>query len=198
MAEADHLGGFTLYVKGGKLTHTYSMMGVEIFKQVAEEDLPVGEVTVRMEFEADEPKPATGSEVTLFVDDRPVGRGGWTTPCRSGSRATPGWTSVVTTGGSSTSATRTEKPFAFNGSVRRSSSTSSHTLRPRTRLDLHVEAQRGHAANSLAGIESRRLRWGSGRDDRCPDRRLPVVGCGDGGLPGGPGVRGDAPRRRRW
>ena len=75
VAEADHLGGFTLYVKDGKLTHTYSMMGVEIFKQVAEEDLPVGEVTVRMEFEADEPKPATGGMVTLFVDDRPVGKG---------------------------------------------------------------------------------------------------------------------------
>ena len=28
VAEADHLGGFTLYVKDGKLTHTYSMMAV--------------------------------------------------------------------------------------------------------------------------------------------------------------------------
>ena len=37
VAEADHLGGFTLYVKDGKLTHTYSMMGVFIFQQVAEE-----------------------------------------------------------------------------------------------------------------------------------------------------------------
>ena len=46
VAEADHLGGFTLYVKDGKLTHTYSMMGVFIFKQVAEEDLPSGDVTV--------------------------------------------------------------------------------------------------------------------------------------------------------
>ena len=42
VAEADHLGGFTLYVKDGKLTHTYSMMGVFIYKQVAEEDLPPG------------------------------------------------------------------------------------------------------------------------------------------------------------
>ena len=75
VAEADHLGGFTLYVKDGKLTHTYSMMGVFVFKQVAEEDLPSGEVTVRMEFAADEAKPATGGEVTLFIDDRPVGKG---------------------------------------------------------------------------------------------------------------------------
>ncbi len=38
VAEADHLGGFTLYVKDGKLTHTYSMMGVFVFKQVADEN----------------------------------------------------------------------------------------------------------------------------------------------------------------
>ena len=75
VAEADHLGGFTLYVKDGKLTHTYSMMGVFIFKQVAEEELPAGEVNVRMEFAADAAKPATGGEVTLFIDDRPVGKG---------------------------------------------------------------------------------------------------------------------------
>ena len=75
VAEADHLGGFTLYVKDGKLTHTYSMMGVFTFTQVAEEDLPSGDVTVRMEFAADDATPATGGEVTLYIDDRPVGKG---------------------------------------------------------------------------------------------------------------------------
>ena len=75
VAEADHLGGFTLYVKDGKLTHTYSMMGVFVYTQVAEEDLPAGEVTVRMEFLADGAKPATGGDVTLFVDDRQIGKG---------------------------------------------------------------------------------------------------------------------------
>ena len=75
VAEADHLGGFTLYVKDGKLTHTYSMMGVFVFKQVADEALPSGEVTVRMQFEADAAKPATGGDVTLFIDGRPVGKG---------------------------------------------------------------------------------------------------------------------------
>ena len=42
VAEADHLGGFSLYVDGGKLTHTYSMMGVFIYRQQAEEPLPAG------------------------------------------------------------------------------------------------------------------------------------------------------------
>ena len=75
VAEADHLGGFSLFVDDGKLTHTYSMMGVFVFRQQAEEPLPEGEVTVRMQFAADAPKPATGGEVTLFIDERPVGKG---------------------------------------------------------------------------------------------------------------------------
>ena len=33
VAEADHLGGFTLFVQDGKLTHTYSMMGVLILRK---------------------------------------------------------------------------------------------------------------------------------------------------------------------
>ena len=75
VAEADHMGGFSLFVDDGKLTHTYSMMGVFVFRQEAEEALPEGEVTVRMEFAADEAKPATGGEVTLFIDDRPGRQG---------------------------------------------------------------------------------------------------------------------------
>ena len=75
VAEADHLGGFTLYVKDGKLTHTYSMMGVFVFKQVAEENLPSGDVTVRMEFEADERQAGDGRRGDA-VHRRPTGRQG--------------------------------------------------------------------------------------------------------------------------
>ena len=57
VAEADHLGGFSLFVADGKLTHTYSMMGVFIYRQQATEPLPAGEVTVRLEFAADAPNP---------------------------------------------------------------------------------------------------------------------------------------------
>ncbi len=32
VAEADHLGGFSLFVQDGKLTHTYSMMGVFVYQ----------------------------------------------------------------------------------------------------------------------------------------------------------------------
>ena len=42
VAEADHLGGFSLWVEDGKLTHTYSMMGVFIYRQQAGEPLRPG------------------------------------------------------------------------------------------------------------------------------------------------------------
>ena len=99
VAEGDHLGGFTLYVKDGKLTHTYSMMGVFIFKQVAEEALPTGTVEVRLEFKADAPKPATGGDVTLSSTTARSAKDAWTTPCPSASPDTPGWTSAATTAG---------------------------------------------------------------------------------------------------
>jgi hypothetical protein len=75
VAEADHLGGFSLFVQDGKLKHTYSFVGVFEFKQQADTPLPTGSVTVRMEFVADEPKPATGGEVTLYVNNERVGGG---------------------------------------------------------------------------------------------------------------------------
>jgi arylsulfatase len=75
VAEADHLGGFSLFVQDGKLKHTYSMLGVLEYTQAAETPLPEGEVNVEMVFAADAPKPATGGEVTLLVNGEPVATG---------------------------------------------------------------------------------------------------------------------------
>ncbi len=78
------MGGFSLFVEDGKLTHTYSMMGVFVYRQQAPDRLPAGEVNVRLEFAADAPKPSTGGQVTLLVDDKPVvsGRMDHTVPIR--------------------------------------------------------------------------------------------------------------------
>ncbi len=75
VAEADHLGGFSLYVQGGKLKHTYSMMGVFVYRQESDVVLPPGTVDVRMEFAADAAAPATGGEVTFFVNGERAGGG---------------------------------------------------------------------------------------------------------------------------
>ena len=151
VAEADHLGGFTLYVKDGKLTHTYSMMGVFVFKQVAEEDLPTGEVSVRMEFAADEAKPATGGEVTLFIDDRPVGKGRMdhSVPIRFSGYA--GMDIGRDNGGVVDLAYEDRKPFAFTGTIKKVVFDIKPHLSDQDELDLHAEAHRGNAAGSLAG-----------------------------------------------
>ena len=75
IAHADEMGGFSLFVHDGKLRHTYSMMGVQIYRQESAEPLPSGDVTVRMQFDADAPKPGTGGTVTLWADGRNIGEG---------------------------------------------------------------------------------------------------------------------------
>jgi arylsulfatase len=150
VAEADHLGGFTLYVDDGKLTHTYSMMGVFVFKQVAEEDLPSGEVSVRMQFEADEAKPATGGEVTLFIDDRPVGKGRMdhTVPIRFSAYA--GMDIGRDNGGVVDRSYEAKKPFPFTGTVKKVAFDIKPHLSDADELELHAEAQRGNAAHGLS------------------------------------------------
>jgi len=76
VAEADEMGGFALWVDGdGLLHHSYSTMAVDQYKQVATEPLPTGDVTVRMQFDADAPKPGTGGTVTLWAGERKIGEG---------------------------------------------------------------------------------------------------------------------------
>jgi arylsulfatase len=150
VAEADHLGGFSLYVKDGKLTHTYSMMGVFIFKQVAEEPLPSGAVTVRMEFAADGATPATGGEVTLYVDDRPVGKGRMdhTVPVRFSGYA--GMDIGRDNGGVVDRSYEDEKPFAFTGTVKRVVFDLKPHLSDQDALDVHAAIHQGDAAHALS------------------------------------------------
>ena len=206
VAEADHLGGFSLFVDEGKLTHTYSMMGVFVFRQQAEEPLPEGEVNVRMEFAADAAKPATGGEVTLFIDDRPVGGGRMdhTVPIRFSGYA--GMDIGRDNGGVVDLSYESRKPFAFTGEhqegrVRRQSAPvgGGGARAP------HGRPTRAHGARDH-GVRQRPTRGGSdeaARHDRRPDRRLPVQGRRRGGLqrrprfrraPAGRGGRQQGPR----
>ena len=150
VAEADHLGGFTLYVKDGKLTHTYSMMGVLVFTQVAEEDVPTGDVTVRMEFEADGATPATGGNVTLFIDGRPVGKGRMdhTVPVRFSGYA--GMDIGRDNGGVVDRSYEAEKPYAFTGTVKKVVFDIKPHLSDQDELELHAAEQHGHAAHGLS------------------------------------------------
>jgi arylsulfatase len=76
VANADFTGGYALWVDGqGRLCHTYSFLGVDTYRQVSDEPIPSGDVTLKLLFEADEPKPGTPGRVTLWADDRQIGEG---------------------------------------------------------------------------------------------------------------------------
>ena len=119
VANCDHLGGFSLWVDKGKLTHTYSFMAVSIFRQQATEALPSGEVNVRMEFKADAAKPATGGQVTLYVNDKAVGEGRMdhTVPMRFSGYAA--MDIGRDNGGVVDRSYESRKPFPFNGTIRK-------------------------------------------------------------------------------
>jgi arylsulfatase A-like enzyme len=150
VAEADHLGGFSLWVDGAKLTHTYSMMGVFIYRQQAAEPLPPGEVNVRMEFAADAPKPATGGEVTLFINDRPVGKGRMdhTVPVRFSAYA--GMDIGRDNGAVVDRSYEDRKPFPFTGTIKKVIFDIKPHLAGEDEQQLHAAAQHGHAAHALA------------------------------------------------
>jgi arylsulfatase A-like enzyme len=104
VANADFLGGFSLYVQNGKLHHTYSFLGIPLVQDSSHprlvklleklgdtnrllrgiakggtisspEPLPAGHVIVRFEFSADAPKPATGGATKLLVNGATVAEG---------------------------------------------------------------------------------------------------------------------------
>lgn len=101
VANCDFLGGFSLYVQGGKLHHTYAFLGIPptptgrphpllerlliatgklapVFRSytlTSSEPIPSGHVIARFEFVADEPKPSTGGQTKLIVNGKTVAEG---------------------------------------------------------------------------------------------------------------------------
>jgi arylsulfatase len=74
VAEADVMGGFALYVQGGKLHYTYSFLGLKVETLTSSEILPAGKADVRYEFTADKSgQIGTGGRGRLFVNGKQVG-----------------------------------------------------------------------------------------------------------------------------
>ncbi len=76
VANADFIGGFALWVDAkGLLHHTYSFLGVETYHQKSTKPIPTGDVTVKMQFDAETPTPGTGGHVSLWFNGEVVGDG---------------------------------------------------------------------------------------------------------------------------
>jgi len=76
VAESSYLGGFSLYVEGGRLRHTYSFLGLKLDTLTSRDRLPTGKVNVRYEFTADKPgELATGGIGRLFINGKSQAEG---------------------------------------------------------------------------------------------------------------------------
>ena len=151
VAEADHLGGFSLFVADGKLRHTYSMMGVLMYRQESDTALPTGEVSVRLEFHADAAKPATGGDVRLFADGKEIGKGRMdhTVPLRFSGYA--GMDIGRDNGGVVDRNYADRAPFTFTGTIKKVTFDIKPHLTSEDEQALHESAHHGHLAHGING-----------------------------------------------
>ena len=75
VAQGGNAGGWSLYVKGGKLKYCYNLFGIQQFYAESADVLPAGEHQVRMEFAYAGGGLAKGGTVSLYVDGKKVGEG---------------------------------------------------------------------------------------------------------------------------
>jgi arylsulfatase len=75
IAQGGSIGGWSLYLKEGKLRYCYNLLGIQRFYVDTDKDAPAGTHQVRMEFEYDGPGLGKGGTVTLYLDGDTVGEG---------------------------------------------------------------------------------------------------------------------------
>lgn len=75
VTQGGEAGGWTLYVKSGKLKYCYNFFGIEYYFAEADKIIPTGKHQVRMEFKYDGGGLAKGGDVTLYYDGKSVGKG---------------------------------------------------------------------------------------------------------------------------
>jgi arylsulfatase A-like enzyme len=75
IAQAGRFGGWSLYVKDGKLTYTYNWLGLQRYTVAAKQALPPGKTTIRFEFAYDGGGVGKGGVGTLFVNGKSVATG---------------------------------------------------------------------------------------------------------------------------
>jgi arylsulfatase A-like enzyme len=75
IAQGGRFGGWTLYMKGGKLKYCYNYLNQERYTVESKDALPPGKAVVKLEFKYDGGGVAKGGTATLYVNDQKVGEG---------------------------------------------------------------------------------------------------------------------------
>jgi Sulfatase len=149
VADANHLGGFSLFVADGKLKHTYAFLGVFEYHQESADELPTGDVNVQMSFVADEAKPATPGEVTLYVNGKPVGSGRLDHTVPFGFSGYSGLDVGQDNGLVVDRSYAGKAPFAFTGTVKKVVFDVAPHPDGQDELALHTNAQQAHTARGI-------------------------------------------------
>ncbi len=75
IAQAGRFGGWSLYMKGGKLKHEYNYLGMTRTNLASVKAVSAGHHILKYEFKIDEPKPGSGGTCYLYIDDVKVAEG---------------------------------------------------------------------------------------------------------------------------
>ena len=83
VCQGGRFAGWSLYMKGGRVSYVHNWVGKERYTITAPQPLPPGAVTIRYEFAYDGGEPGSGGTGTIFVNGGKVaeGRIETTTPC---------------------------------------------------------------------------------------------------------------------
>jgi arylsulfatase A-like enzyme len=75
LSQAGRFGGWSLYLKNGKPTYTYNLLGLTRYTVAAATPMPAGKATIRYEFAYDGGGLGKGGLGAIFVNDRKVAEG---------------------------------------------------------------------------------------------------------------------------
>jgi len=75
ISQAGRFGGWSLYMKAGKVHHDYNFFGLEHTNIASTKAVGAGEHQIKYEFIIDEVEPGSGGKCILYVDDEKVAEG---------------------------------------------------------------------------------------------------------------------------
>jgi arylsulfatase len=75
ISQAGRFGGWSLYMKDGKVYHDYNYFGLEHTNISSTKPVGAGKHQIKYEFIIGEPKPGAGGKCVLYVDDQKVAEG---------------------------------------------------------------------------------------------------------------------------
>jgi hypothetical protein len=151
VADGTHLGGFSLYVEDGKLKHSYAFLGVFEYRQESDGALPTGDVQVKLVFDADEAKPATPGDITLYVNGEQAGKGRLEHSVPFGFSGYSGLDVGQDNGLVADRGYADRAPFAFTGTVKKVVFDVAPHLDAEDDLAIHTHAHQSDAVRGVNG-----------------------------------------------